>query len=85
MPTKIIDVHEAQPQLAELLSLVVSGTDVVLTDGTTPVARLVALTAPNSPRIAGLHAGLGTETDWMSDDFDEPLPDEFWTGESNDR
>lgn len=30
----------------------------------------------NSPRIAGLNAG----SIWMSDDFDEPLPDEFWTG-----
>ncbi len=29
-----------------------------------------------APRIAGLHAG----AIWMSDDFDEPLPDEFWLG-----
>jgi hypothetical protein len=28
-------------------------------------------------RIMGLHAG----TIWISDDFDEPLPDEFWLGE----
>jgi len=27
----------------------------------------------------GLHAGA-----WMSDDFDDPLPDEFWFGEEND-
>lgn len=27
-------------------------------------------------RVAGLHAGMA----WMSDDFDEPLPDEFWLG-----
>ncbi len=30
-----------------------------------------------SPRVAGLHAGLI----WTSDDFDDPLPDEFWFGE----
>ncbi len=29
------------------------------------------------PRIAGLHAG----TSWVSDDFDDPLPDDFWLGE----
>ena len=29
------------------------------------------------PRIAGLHAGMG----WMSDDFDDELPDSFWLGE----
>lgn len=31
----------------------------------------------NQPRIAGLHAGMG----WMSDDFDDELPDSFWLGE----
>lgn len=30
-------------------------------------------------RILGLHAGGGI---WMSDDFDDPLPDEFWFGKS---
>lgn len=29
-------------------------------------------------RVAELHAG----TAWVSDDFDDPLPDEFWLGES---
>jgi predicted DNA-binding antitoxin AbrB/MazE fold protein len=29
------------------------------------------------PRIAGLHRG----EIWTSDDFDAPLPDEFWLGE----
>ncbi|MEL6526763.1 MAG: DUF2281 domain-containing protein [Chloroflexota bacterium] len=30
-----------------------------------------------SERVPGLHAG----TTWMSDDFDAPLPDEFWLGD----
>jgi hypothetical protein len=30
-----------------------------------------------SPRIPGLHQG----QIWMSEDFNEPLPDEFWLGE----
>jgi hypothetical protein len=51
-----------------------------------------------SPRVFGLHAGMGEIHDdehskqqripdldkgkyWMSDDFDAPLPDEFWLGE----
>ena len=29
-------------------------------------------------RVLGLHQGMG----WMSDDFNEPLPDEFWLGEA---
>lgn len=28
-------------------------------------------------RIAGLHEGKG----WTTEDFNEPLPDEFWMGE----
>ena len=31
----------------------------------------------NQPRILGLHPGAM----WTSDDFDDPLPDEFWLGE----
>lgn len=30
-------------------------------------------------RILGLHEGQG----WMSDDFDDPLPDEFWFGDES--
>ncbi|OBQ43754.1 MAG: hypothetical protein AN484_10600 [Aphanizomenon flos-aquae WA102] len=31
----------------------------------------------NAPRTPGLHQG----EIWMSDDFNDPLPDEFWLGE----
>lgn len=31
------------------------------------------------PRIFGLHAGQAV----MSEDFDDPMPDEFWFGESD--
>jgi hypothetical protein len=36
-----------------------------------------APTTEQMERIPGLHAG----TTWVSDDFDDPLPDEFWLGE----
>jgi hypothetical protein len=29
-------------------------------------------------RVLGLYEGQG----WMSEDFDQPLPDEFWLGQS---
>jgi hypothetical protein len=35
--------------------------------------------AGKPPRVFGLHAGQV----WMSDDFDAPLPDEFWLGEND--
>lgn len=78
MPTKTINVLEAQMSLQELLSLVLEGTEIVLTEGSTPLARLVPIALPTTPRIAGLHPG----AIWTSNDFDEPLPDEFWTGDT---
>ncbi|BAZ05143.1 DUF2281 domain-containing protein [Calothrix sp. NIES-3974] len=34
-------------------------------------------TQPGQKRVLGLNRG----EIWMSDDFNEPLPDEFWLGE----
>ncbi|MGB3240470.1 MAG: DUF2281 domain-containing protein [Geitlerinemataceae cyanobacterium] len=34
--------------------------------------------SPPTQRVLGLHQGMG----WMSDDFNDPLPDEFWLGEA---
>jgi len=75
MQTKTVDVHEAQAHLVELLSLVTAGTEIILTEGSTPLARIVPMTEA-TPRVAGLHPG----AIWTSKDFDEPLPEEFWTG-----
>ena len=72
MLTKTIDVREAQPRLQELLSQVLAGIEITLTEGDKLVARL----APVTPRVAGLHA----RAIWTSEDFDEPLPESFWAG-----
>ena len=76
MQTKTVDVHEAQTHLVELLSLVSAGTEIILTAGSTPLARIVPMAWAPTPRIAGLHPG----AIWTSEDFDEPLPEDFWTG-----
>jgi antitoxin (DNA-binding transcriptional repressor) of toxin-antitoxin stability system len=73
-----IDVNEAQ-SLAQLVDLAKAGNEVILAEGSTPVARVVAIVPPSSqpqPRVAGLHSGAAL----VSDDFDHPLPDEFWMG-----
>jgi antitoxin (DNA-binding transcriptional repressor) of toxin-antitoxin stability system len=75
MQTKTVDVHEAQTHLVELLSMVAAGTEIILTEGSIPLARIVPM-ARYAPRVAGLHPG----AIWTSEDFDDPLPDEFWTG-----
>lgn len=76
MQTKTVDIHEAQPHLVKLLSLVTTGTEIILTEGSTPLARIVPMAGATTPRVAGLHPG----AIWTSEDFDEPLPEEFWTG-----
>ena len=76
--TKTVDVSEAQANLKELLSLVFEGTEVVFTEDSTPIARFVPITWPTTPRVAGLHPG----AIWTSDDFDEPLPANFWAGDA---
>jgi antitoxin (DNA-binding transcriptional repressor) of toxin-antitoxin stability system len=78
MKTKTVDVQEAQTHLVELLSLVTAGTEIILMEGSTPRARIVPMAGASTPRIAGLHPG----AIWTSEDFDEPLPEEFWTGTS---
>jgi antitoxin (DNA-binding transcriptional repressor) of toxin-antitoxin stability system len=74
MPTKTIDVHDAQSQLHELLSLVREGTEIILVEGDTPFARISPV--ERDLRIPDLHPG-----GWMSDDFTDPLPDDFWQNE----
>jgi antitoxin (DNA-binding transcriptional repressor) of toxin-antitoxin stability system len=75
MLTKTVDIQNTQASLQELLSLVREGTEIVLTEGTTPLARLMPIGVASAQRVAGLHAGAV----WTSEDFDEPLPEEFWT------
>ena len=73
MKTEMMDVNDAQAHLKELIQRVISGVHVVLSENEKPVAQILPLTS----RIAGLHAG----SIWTSDDFDDPLPEEFWSGE----
>lgn len=77
MLAKKVDVEKTS--LKELLALVREGSEVLLTEGDTPLAKVVPVEKKATlthPRTPGLFPGI-----WTSDDFDEPLPDEFWFGE----
>jgi antitoxin (DNA-binding transcriptional repressor) of toxin-antitoxin stability system len=76
MATKTIELSAAEGQLAELVAEAAAGTEVILTEGSTPRARLVALPSGSAGRVPGLHPASME----ASDDFDAPLPDEFWAG-----
>lgn len=72
MQTETVDLDEAQAHFKEIVARVVSGIHVVLSVDQRPIVHLF----PAGERIAGLHPG-AMQT---SDDFDAPLPDEFWVG-----
>ncbi len=81
MSIKTIDLDETPASLDELLGLLRNNDEILLTKGAVPLARLSGAgetISSNLPRVAGLHVGTTT---WVSDDFDAPLPDEFWLGE----
>jgi prevent-host-death family protein len=68
-----VNVHEAKTHFSELVARVERGEEIVIARAGTPVAKLVPLaTLPKRP------LGLFKGQIWMSDDFDDPLPDEFW-------
>ena len=77
--TRTVSVDEAQEKLQDLLAQALAGNEVIITEHGKPVARLVPVLVapPKKKRVAGLNRG----TIWTSDDFDQPLPDEFWLGQ----
>lgn len=79
MTLKTIDLDTTHMTLEELLSEINANLEVLLTRGTTPIARVTAVEKPSEmrERILGLHEGQG----WISDDFTDELPDSFWLGE----
>lgn len=73
-----VSVDEAQNKLQDLLAHALAGNEVIITEDGTPVARLVPVVAPSKKkRVAGLNRG----TISTSEDFDQPLADEFWLGQ----
>jgi antitoxin (DNA-binding transcriptional repressor) of toxin-antitoxin stability system len=74
MFTKTVDIEKTQSNLKELLSQVVDGQEIVIMEGDKPIARI----SPITQRVPGLHPG----AIWTSEDFDEPLPEDFWAGKA---
>ena len=77
MPSQTVTIDEAQSQLADLVVIASEGSEIIITQNGKPLARLVPIAKSNKKRIAGLNRG----SIWTSEDFDEPLPDEFWLGQ----
>ncbi|MFC3120022.1 type II toxin-antitoxin system Phd/YefM family antitoxin [Agaribacter flavus] len=75
-----IPLHEAEGHLQELAELIDKGEEIELLRPGKPSMRLV-VDAPNQTsrkRRFGQYAG---EAFYMSEDFNEPLPESYWLGE----
>jgi antitoxin (DNA-binding transcriptional repressor) of toxin-antitoxin stability system len=72
----LIDVRELAVRWEEALASAAAGEEVILTDGPAQRAQLIPLRPQG--RIAGLHKGAME----AAADFNVPLKDEFWSGQS---
>jgi len=60
----------------DLLSLLETDTEVILTEMDMPIAKLVVLNyaqIPKDGRVPDMHPDI-----WVSNDFDDPMPEEYW-------
>ncbi|QFS49086.1 type II toxin-antitoxin system Phd/YefM family antitoxin [Nostoc sphaeroides] len=77
MTTKNIDIQQTSISVSDLLSLMQDhNTEIILTNGDKPFAKVIPIASVQEKIIP--KAGLNLGAMVMSDDFDEPLPDEFW-------
>ena len=70
--------HEAKTHLSQLVERALEGEEIVLTRRGEAAVRLVP--ERDGGGFASL-AGVWRGRVRIADDFDDPLPDEFWTGE----
>ncbi len=76
MITKTVTLNDIQSQLPKIMSMVSKGNIIVISENNKPLAKIVPVSEQSTKRTAGLNKG----KIWVSDDFDDSLPDDFWMG-----
>lgn len=66
-----VNIHQAKTQFSKLIERVRLGEEIVIAKAGEPVARLIPETRPCKRRKLGGAKG----QIWISEDFDDPLPD----------
>lgn len=74
--TKTLSINDIQSQLPGLLALAKDGDEFIIEENGEPLAKVSPL--QKARKRSKRTAGLGMGTIWISDDFDDELPDEFW-------
>lgn len=74
--TTVVSIEEAQRKLKGLLALAREGDEIVIEENGEKIGKIT----PTQKRQPGKKrtAGLGRDTSWIADDFDDELPDDFW-------
>jgi prevent-host-death family protein len=69
----VVNMHEAKSQLSKLVARAEAGEDVVIARDGKPAVRLTPVEPGDTwaRRVAGMWQGQV----WMSEDFDDPMPD----------
>ena len=76
---KTVTISEAQNQLAGLLALARDhGDEIIIEENGEPLAKITPIAEAEKTLPKQRILGLGEGTTWMSDDFNDELPDEFW-------
>ena len=71
--TRTYNIHEAKTHFSRLIQRARLGEDIVVAKAGKPMVRLVPVEGPKKRRQPGSARGMFT----MSDDFDDPLPDDM--------
>lgn len=70
---KPVNIYQAKTQLSQLVERAAAGEEIIIARAGKPRARLVALPSKPPKRVPGLLKG----KIWISDDFNDPLPDDI--------
>ena len=77
--TKTVSISEAQTQLPGLLALACdNGDEIIIEENGEPLAKITPIAQADQTPAKQRVLGLGKGKIWMSEDFDDELPDEFW-------
>jgi antitoxin (DNA-binding transcriptional repressor) of toxin-antitoxin stability system len=74
--TKTVNVNEDM-SIKTVIALIQNGDEIVIEENGEPLAKVTSIKKPmeQKQRVAGLGKG---EVLYMSEDFDDELPDDFW-------
>ncbi|MGH9947617.1 MAG: type II toxin-antitoxin system Phd/YefM family antitoxin [Pyrinomonadaceae bacterium] len=85
--TKTVNISKSLNSIQSVIALTKNGDDVVIEENGKPVAKVTPIADTKKVTAKQRFLGLGKGKAYgyfMSDDFNDELPDEFWAFDEND-